>query len=407
MTTTTLEKSASRYRWVMLALCTLTPLFVVTLPLMSLPPMFATIGQDLDLSLVQVGVIWGTMAVMGLFFSLIGGSLGDRFGTRISLSLSCLLAGVAGASRSFAVDFNTLLLASLVYGIALVVIQVTIFKVIRQWFPTEQLGMASGVVSAGFAGGLMLGPLLSTSLIMPALGGWRQVLLFYGGLGILLGVLWLIVSPAESQSDDGANGQIGLGESLRHVMKMRNLWILGLGGLGINACFGGFTGYLPTYLKAIGWAEMDADRALSAFFITSLSAVIPMSILSDKLRLRRGYLIFASLVLSCGIAALGFVEGALILLVVAATGFVFDTFMAILNASVMEVDGVGFLYAGTALGLTNTIRHLGGALSPPIGNSLAEINLSLPFLFWGAMGLFGMFMFTRLRQTSPTPEIES
>ncbi|MAS37612.1 MAG: hypothetical protein CL610_26690 [Anaerolineaceae bacterium] len=383
----------SSYRWVMLALCAVTPMLVVTLPNLSLPPMFATIGQDIELSLVEIGTIWGMVSFAGIFFALIGGTLGDRFGTRATLATVCLLTGLFGLTRSFSVDFTTLLLTSLLYGVFQAIVPVMVFKVARQWFPPEQLGMASGVISAGFAGGLMLGPLLSTSVILPALGGWRQVLLFYGVISILLSVVWLVIHPAEQQADAASRPRIALKDSLRHVTRLRNLWVLGIGGLGISACFQGFTGYLPTYLKGIGWAELDADQALAAFFLASLSAVVPLSIMSDRLRLRRGFLIFAALILSLGIGSLSVVEGALIVVVVTATGFVFDSFMAILNASILEVDGVGHLYAGTALGFATMIRNLGGTFSPPVGNSLAVYGLNVPFLFWGATGLFAVCMF--------------
>lgn len=386
-------KQTSSYRWVMLALCALTPLCVVTLPNLSMPPMFAAIGHDLGLSLVEIGVIWGIGSFAGIFFALIGGTLGDRFGTRATLFTACFLAGLFGLTRGFAVDFMTLLLAALSFGIFQAIIPVMVFKVAGQWFPTEQLGMASGVISAGFASGLMLGPLLSTSVILPALGGWRQVLVFYGGIAIALSLVWLVVHPVEQQSESHHKPRVSLGESLRHVMRLRNLWILGIGGLGINACLQGFTGYLPTYLKAIGWAELDADRALAAFFMTSLTAVIPLTILSDRLRLRRGFLVFAALMLSIGIGLLSVVEGALIVVVIAVTGIVFDSFMAILNASVLEVEGVSQLYAGTAIGFATMIRNLGGAFSPPVGNSLTAIGFNIPFLFWGGMGLLAVVMF--------------
>jgi predicted MFS family arabinose efflux permease len=312
-----------------------------------------------------------------------------------------------GLTRSFAVDYTTLLLTTLSYGIFQAIIPILLFKVARQWFPPVQLGMASGVISAGFAGGLMLGPLLSTSVILPALGGWRQVLVFYGGIAIILSLLWLVVHPVERRSDSSSKVRVSLGDSLRHAMRLRNVWVIGIGGLGINACFQGFTGYLPTYLKTIGWAELDADRALAVFFLASLTAVIPLSILSDRLRLRRGFLILAALILSIGIGLLSVVEGALILLVLAATGFFFDSFMAILNASVLEVEGLSHLYAGTAIGFSTMIRNLGGTFSPPVGNSLTAIGVNVPFLFWSAMGLFGVLMFTFFLKSKSRTTLES
>ncbi len=380
----------------MLILCALTPLAVVTLPNMSLPPLFASISQDLGLSLVEIGTIWGVGSFAGIFFALIGGTLGDRFGTRTTLFAACFMTGVLGLTRSFAVDFVTLLLAALSAGVFQAIIPVMLFKLAHHWFPAEQLGTASGVISAGFASGLLLGPLLSTSVILPALGGWRQVFVFYGVIAIAMSLLWLIIHPVEQKSELHQPPRVSLGTSLRHVMKLRNLWILGIGGLGISACFQGFSGYLPTYLKTIGWASLDADRALAAFFVTSLTAVVPLSILSDRLRLRRGFLIFGATVLSIGIGLLGVVDGALILLVIAATGIVFDSFMAILNASVLEVDGISELYAGTAIGFATMIRSLGGTFSPPVGNALAVFGVSVPFLFWGGMGVFAVIMFAFL-----------
>ncbi len=388
-----LRQTSSNYRWVMLLLCALTPLFVVTLPNMSLPPLFATIGHDLGLSLVEIGTIWGAGSFAGIFFALIGGSLGDRFGTRATLFAACIMTGVLGLARSFAVDFATLLIASLLFGIAQAIIPVMLFKVARQWFPAEQLGMASGVISAGFASGLLLGPLLSTSVILSALGGWRQVLVFYGVIALLISLVWLVIHPVERQSESHRTPPVSLIASLSHVMRLRNLWILGIGGLGISACIQGFSGYLPTYLKSIGWANLDADRALAAFFVTSLVAVIPLSILSDRLRQRRVFLIFTALVLSIGVGLLSIIDGALIVLVIAIAGTVFDALMAILNASVLEVAGVSDLYAGTAMGFATMISSLGGTFSPPLGNGLATLGSSVPFLFWGIMGLLAVFMF--------------
>lgn len=387
-------RQSPRYRWVMLALCALTPLFVVTLPNMSLPPMFAAISAELNLTLVETGVIWGIGSFMGIFFALIGGALGDRFGSRATLFIACLCAGLFGLTRAFAIDYITLLLAMLAYSMFQMIIPVMMFKVARQWFPTEQLGMASGVISAGFAGGLMLGPLLSTGVILPALGGWRPVLVFYGVIAIAFGLAWLFLHPAHRGSnDDHHSARPSFADSLRHVIKLRNVWILGLAGLGTSACFQGFTGYLPTYLKAIGWEALAADRALSAFFMSSLTMVVPLTILSDRLRLRRGFLIFAALVLGTGIGLLGVVNGAQVVLVVAITGLIFDSFMAILNTSVLEVRGVGHFYAGTAVGFATMFRNLGGAFSPPLGNSLTVFGLNTPFLFWGGMGLLAALMF--------------
>ncbi len=75
------------------------------------------------------------------------------------------------------------------------------------------------------------------------------------------------------------------------------------------------------------------------------------------------------------------------------TGIVFDSFMAILNASVLEIDGMSQVYMGTAIGFSTMIRNLGGTFSPAVGNSLTPIGLNVPFVFWSLMGFFAVIAF--------------
>jgi predicted MFS family arabinose efflux permease len=84
--------------------------------------------------------------------------------------------------------------------------------------------------------------MLSTTVILPAFGGWRQVLVFYGVISIVFGLLWLMIHPAEVAHNPSDGERHSLWQNLRYVMGLRNMWILGLSGLGIMACFQGFTG---------------------------------------------------------------------------------------------------------------------------------------------------------------------
>ena len=80
--------------------------------------------------------------------------------------------------------------------------------------------------------------------------------------------------------------------------------------------------------------------------------MVPLSTLSDRLRVRRGFLIALALVLRAGVGTLGLVAGALILLVAALTGSAFDSLMALQQTTIMEVDGVDNSLSGSALGMS-------------------------------------------------------
>ena len=74
-----INSSGSNYRWYILALATLTSVFAVGMPRMCLPVLFKEISEDLNLSLVQIGIVWGMISMAGLLVTLIGGLLADRF----------------------------------------------------------------------------------------------------------------------------------------------------------------------------------------------------------------------------------------------------------------------------------------------------------------------------------------
>ena len=151
------ERQGSPYRWVILALVTLSGFLVMGFPTTGLSALFSEIADSLGLDLIQIGVIWGVGSVMGIFTSLLGGTFIDQFGTRRTLVALCLATGITGALRGFAFDFWSLFFSSFFFGMVQPILPMNFVKLNREWFASGQLGFASGVMSAGFATGLMLG----------------------------------------------------------------------------------------------------------------------------------------------------------------------------------------------------------------------------------------------------------
>ncbi len=104
-----------------------------------------------------------------------------------------------------------------------------------------------------------------------------------------------------------------------------------------------------------------------------------------------------------GLGLLTIADGAVIWVAVLITGAVRDGFMAIFMTSVTEIEGVGTVYAGTAIGLTMSLSRVGGLIAPPLGNSLANYNLRFPFVFWAAMALLGLVMLIAFKEDKKQP----
>jgi cyanate permease len=186
-------------------------------------------------------------------------------------------------------------------------------------------------------------------------------------------------------------------QALSHVVGLGNLWLLSLALLGVGGCARGMLGYLPLYLREIGWPATRADAALASFHAISLVSVFPLALMSDRLGSRKRLLTLTTLMIATGVGLLSVADGAIVWVAVLMAGAVRDGYMAIFLTTVTELDGVGVVYAGTAMGLTLTLSRLGGLIAPPLGNSLASRNPSLPFVFWAAMALMALvalYLFT-------------
>ncbi|MGB1285826.1 MAG: MFS transporter [Aggregatilineales bacterium] len=379
----------SNYRWIILGLTALTGFAVMGFPTTALAVLFSEVADDLQLDLVQIGLVWGVGTVMGIFTTILAGSFIDYFGTRRSLVVLAILTGLTGLLRGFAVDFGTLFLFSFLFGMVQPVLPMNLIKLNRQWFAPQQLGLASGIMSAGFATGLMLGSQLGAGVLSPALGGWRGVLIFLGIISIVIGILWFFVHPPLQKSTASRPNVTSIFANLRHVMGYREVWIYGIAVFGVIGLMRGVIGYVPTYLREIGWAETIADTPTSVFFLASLIGVIPISYLSDRLGDRHIVMIIATLALSLGTGMMFFAQDSYagVMLAMVIGGFFFDSFMAMNGASVTEIEGMDIAVMGSALGFIGMMQSVSATIAPPLGNALSALGLNTPFLLWAACGL--------------------
>lgn len=377
------------YKWYPLALIVLTNMFIVAIPSMGISVLFKDISNELRLNLVQVGTLWGVGALPGVATSLLGGMIGDKFGPKRVLIIGSFCGGALGMARGWAFDFVSMCILMLLLGAIMPVVVMNGYKSLGQWFPSHQLGLANGVIAMGMALGFLIGAFFSATTFSPLLGGWRNVLIAYGAIGSLFSIPWFFTRTA-SEDARPTSASPSIWKPLKHVAGLKNIWLLGLALFGVSGAVQGALGYLPLYLRDMGWQPIFADGALSAFHTVSMIFVLPFSLWSDRLGSRKHLLLFANLAIAIGLGLLGFVGGGLVWVAVVLAGFMRDTFMAIFTTMVIETRDVGAAYAGTATGFTMALGSLNNFIAPPIGNSLALLRPGAPFAFWSALCVFGM-----------------
>ena len=389
------------YKWYVLALLAITGTLVAAIPLSCMPVLFPEMSEDLGLDLVQIGTIWGISSLAGIFVSILGGVLSDKFSIRTILTIFCILTGVTGALRGLANDFFSLTATVFLNGMVRMVVPVIVTKTIGTWFAGPKHGLAQGIGAMGMGLGLMLGPLISATVLSPALGGWRQVMYFYGAISAFIGILWLFMGKQSPQLQPASEStaRLPLRQALGKLLRLKEIWLLGLTLMFRISGIMGMTGYLPLYLQGKRWNEAAADGALSLFYAVSTLCVIPLSFLSDRLGSRKAIMFPAILVTIVSLGLLPVVPASLVWVLVALSGMFMDGYMALNVTMLIETKGVGIEYSGMALGIVFTVAQIGSLVGPPLGNAFADINAGLPFTFWAILSVAALVTFVFVKDS--------
>jgi predicted MFS family arabinose efflux permease len=389
------QKDSIYYGWLIIALGGLTNIFAVGIPLMCMPVFFNEISKDLNLSLVQIGAAWGMGGLASMIMSPFGGLIGDRFGAKRAILGSCILIGMAGAGRGLSDAFFGLALSMFFYGIFQNTIVLNIHKTCGVWFSGKKTVIANGIVSAGIAMGMLLGALISDTIMSPLLGGWRNVLYLYGAISIFMSLLWYLTrnEPGQYDHEKPINSPI-FREALTRVIRQKNVWLFGLAHFCYIGAIMGTVGYLPLYLRGIGWSPAGADGALAALNGAGMIGAIPASIVSARLGLRKGYIMWVFIVTLISLALLPMFHGFVIWPLAILVGVMRDGYFAVLMTMVIESQKIGPAYAGTAMGIIFSFGNLGSFISAPMGNWLAVIRSDFAFFFWAALILISLVIFS-------------
>ena len=364
-----------------------------------MPVLFKEMSVDLDLSLVSLGAIWGMDPLAGIFVGLPGGLLADRFGIKRTLTVVCILAGVFSALRGFSVDFWTMAGSSFLFGIMAAMVPSIVPKTASVWFQQRQIGIINAVINLSSMVGGMIATMTSATILSPLLGGWRNVLFALGAPSVILGILWLVTGrePQKQEAQTERSSQVPFKEALFHVIRIKEVWILGLISLTLWGANMGFMGYLPLYLRDIGWSAASADGAITVFNGASMAGMIPMVLLANRLRMYKGMLFITMVITVLFLVLLPVVSDTVIWPLLIISSFLRSPSFAITNVLLFSIKGVGGTYGGTAIGLVTSIGMIGAFAAPPLGNGLEVFGPSVPFIFWGGLAAVSLPLFLLIR----------
>jgi ACS family glucarate transporter-like MFS transporter len=358
-------------------------------------------AEEYHLSQVQLGSIFSAFLLGYAFFQTPGGWLADKLGPRYVLTIGVVWWGVftaltASISSTMGGALSYLILIRLLLGAGEAIIYPACNKFVSQWVPSQERGLANGLIFAGVGAGTATAPIFVTYLMIHH--GWRAPFWASTILGLLVGLVWYVaardlpeqhplVSPTElsyiqefrapkSVADsaldslsEGSAGSASLRESWWQLVANKNILAVTISYF----CFGYvawiFFSWFYIYLAKVRGLDLKASALYStlpplAIVICSLCGGAISDAITKSYGKRAG---------RCGVAGFALVLASMILVVgsrVASAPL----------ASIVLSGGVGALYlaqssywsisadlggksAGLVSGFMNMGGQLGGALT--------------------------------------------
>lgn len=290
-----------------------------------LPPLYAVISHDLNVSEAALGVITALSILVVAVTALVWGYLGDRGNRKQLLLWGTLIWSMAMYLTSLADTYNELLIYHLITAVGIGCIASVGFSIVTDLILPQHRGLMMSFWGLSQAGGGGFGSLLGSML---GASNWRVPFVFTAAAGLVFAVLYFIsYEPRRGQSEPELAKVFEVGErygrrirlaDIRGILSIRsNVWII-LQGFMSTIAFGALVWMPRLYigrLQSIGYdleTATVAGNLLSLIFQSGLYAAILGGIIGDRWQHRN----LAARSWLCTIGSLGSVPFLIILFLI-------------------------------------------------------------------------------------------
>lgn len=360
------ETKYPRYRWVVLAIawfCFMTTLWSWYV----IPGRVHDLMPSLALTESQFSMLLTAPTLAAVFSCIPGGLLADRYGVRWVVGAGTMLAGIAGIGRVFCTSFGPQFAMMFLIGIGIGFVMPNVPKIVGVWFSPSESGRAVGIVMSGMSAGLAIG--VGTAAIFSS---WQQAFLITGVITLVMAGLWLALvrsapTPITATAQSAHAAPVSIGESLRHSVKQKSIWLLSAAEFLFYIAFVGVTGTLPHMLETVhGVSPEVAGAASSAVLFAGIAGMIIGPMISDRIGLRKPVIgismaAAAILIFFGWFTAMSIATWVLIIV----GGLVLAFGLPLLLTLPLELPEFGQRYAGGATGIMLALGNLGGFISAP------------------------------------------
>ncbi|MBZ2186211.1 MAG: MFS transporter [Bryobacter sp.] len=380
--------------------------------------------QELGLTPTMWGWVVGAFTISYALFEIPTGAMGDKYGSRVTLSRIVLWWSAFTVLTGAVSNFFVLLATRFLFGIGEAGAYPNASSTISRWFPKAQRARASSVVW----GASRLGGAISPFLVIPIQNayGWRMTFFIFGLVGIVWVAVWYYwfrdtpdqkasTTAEEREEMAGENqtvqdaGHLSLPWSV--ALRNQNFWTLLI--MYHTYCWGSYfyLSWLHTFLvKGRGMSQDQMKSFSSLPFLVGFCGNLLGGFVSDYLVRHYGLKIGRRTVGAAGLALSGvcmlttaYTADPVMSVVLLALGYgAMDCMLPVSWAVCLDV---GKKYAGALSGSMNMAGQLGSFGSSIAFGYLVDCYQSydLPLKLFSAMLFISAWLFTRIDPTEELP----
>jgi len=232
-----MEQKLYGYRWAVVGIFWFV-IFAYGANWFALSPMLKTFEGSFSIPSWQSHLLLSLIGMFVIFFAWPAGTLIDRKGPKISISIGALFMAIGFGLRPWMLDsFLKLLLSSVIAGIGLAWILVAMAPQMLRWFPHKHASLPVGIAASGLFIGFGTGSLLMPLIPNPAdaLPGYNGFLIF-GILAVIAFFLWLMIAkdhPATPPEERIKIEKMRFAEGMKNVFRSKNAFVYPLIGFFI------------------------------------------------------------------------------------------------------------------------------------------------------------------------------
>jgi MFS family permease len=314
------------------------------------------------------------------------GLLMDRFGARKLLVFASFICAIGSIIFGMATDIFIASVARFFLGFGSAFAFIGMIYIITHSFPKKRHGLLIGLGNGlGMLGGIIgEGPI---NILVEKIG-WRDVsLLIFGGLGIIIGILFFFIikkekkiNPEKTKKRTIHDFQIYL--LFKKVIKNPQTWVMAIISLCTYITTSSFAGLWGVSFFKLTYPNnlQLASFAPSAIFLGWIIGGPIIGSLFQSHEKSKSYIRYASLIASILMLMVIYLYNAPILLTFIMLFFIGIFSTAQLFTYMLAIDANSILAKGSSIAIVNFMVWIGGAIAQPLVGLILDFtkNSNLP-----------------------------